>query len=123
MTTVIELVKRRHELGISLVDLALVIGMHGSGLSRIESGNVDCRISTLNRIEAGLDIIERNRLATASGAIVLDEMDFRNAVFDAILTKLNSGEWEFAEFNDNELKSMADILVQDIYEKITKAEE
>lgn len=123
MTTADNLRERRQALGISAVDLSIVIGMHGAGLSRIESGNVDCRESTLNRISAGLDTIEQNRIAKERGAIILNKIDFRNAAFNAILTKLHTGQWEFAEYNDNELKNMANILVTAVYEGLTKAEE
>lgn len=121
MVSVDELVKRRHALKISASDLALVIGMHGSGLTRIESGNVDSRISTLNRISAGLDTIEENRHAIECGAIILDEMEFKNTIFNAMIPILESRE-ERGEFVGNP-KILTDVLVQQIYEKITKTEE
>lgn len=121
MVAVIELVKRRHEMGISLTDLALVIGMHGSGLSRIESGNVDCRMSTLNRISAGLDSIESNRHAITKGAIVLDEMDLRNSLYAAMMPILEEKEHD-GTYQGN-AHHLTQKLVTAVYEGITKAGE
>ena len=121
MVSVDELIKRRHKLGISAVELSLVIGMHGAGLSRIESGNVDCRVSTLNRISAGLDTIEKNQHAIKCGAIVLDMPGFKNTIFGAIISTIESLQ-ERGDYN-SDARDLADTLVQLICEKITATEE
>ena len=118
-----DIIRRRIKLGITQRLLGETIGMPGSQLSTLESGYNSPREETLRRLSAGLDTIESNHIAMKNGAIVINEIDFRNAAFNAILTKLNSGLWEFAEYNDNELKSMAHILVTAVYEGITKAED
>ena len=121
MISVDELLKRRLKLKITGAELALVIGMDGSGLSRIESGSIDCRVSTLNRISAGLDTIEKYRLAKKRGALILDELALKNTIFNAMIPILESREAEGMYVGNP--NTLTDILVQQIYEKITKTEE
>lgn len=94
MTSMEDLVNRRTNLDISQGELALVIGMHASALSKLESGQADPRESTINKIKTGIDVIEKNKKARKAGIIVLDILDLKNTLYNAMIGDLEQLEAE-----------------------------
>ena len=121
MTSIEKLTKKRTDLGITQAELSLVIGITAPGLSKIESGTVDSRESTLNRIETGLETIENNRQAKKAGVIVIDELDFKNSLFVALIPELEARENERISIGDPQV--LGNKLVKLIYENITGKKE
>lgn len=121
MTSIEKLTKKRITLGITQAELAMVIGITAPGLSKIESGTVDSRESTLNRIETGLETIENNRQAKKAGVIVIDELDFKNCLFVAMIPELETRENERISIGDPQV--LGNKLVKLIYENITGKKE
>ena len=121
MTSIEKLTKKRTDLGITQAELALVVGITAPGLSKIESGTVDSRESTLNRIEIGLETIENNRQAKRAGVIIIDDLDFKNVLFGAMITEL---EWRENEgMNVGDSNKFANKLVKLIYDNVTGKKE
>ena len=121
MTSIEKLTKKRTALGITQAELALVVGITAPGLSKIESGTVDSRESTLNRIEIGLETIENNRQAKRAGVIIIDGLDFKNILFGAMITEL---EWRENEgMNVGDSNKFANKLVKLIYDNVTGKKE
>lgn len=95
--TISELIEKRIELGISQAELANVIGIFPSNISRIESGKFDCKISTLELMDAGLELIKKTERWDDAGVVVLDTLDFKNYLFKIIINEIderdNNGEY------------------------------
>ena len=83
---------RRNELGITQAGLAAVLGLHTSAITRVESGRVDCKVSTINKFRDGLRIISDNRMQQVTGAIITDKTSFKNAVFKSVLQEFEGLE-------------------------------
>lgn len=116
MTSMKDLAKKRQDLGISQAELALVTGMTGPGLSKIESGDVDCRESTISRINDGINTIVNNQQAKNTGVIIISELAFKNSLFQAILPELQTREKEPGITGAPH--ELAQELVKSIYERI-----
>lgn len=89
ITDVKELKKVREDNNISQADLAGVVGLHASAIGRIESGNVDCRISTIQLLNEGIETILKSRF---TGFILKNETDFKNTAYRALIKELQSIE-------------------------------
>ena len=85
LQTTEDLRKSRLKHNITQQLLGEVTGLHTSAITRIESGKIDCRGSTLKRLSAGIDIIVKNRHHSVHGAVVLDRTMFENGVYKAVL--------------------------------------
>ena len=83
---------RRNELNITQAELAAVLGLHTSAITRVESGRIDCKVSTINKFRDGLQIISDNRKHKLTGAIITDETGFKNAVFKSVLQEFEGLE-------------------------------
>lgn len=83
---------RRIELNITQAELAQVIGMHTSAINRIESGKVDCRLSTIEAFSNGLQIILDNRKQKLAGVIITDVTSFKNAIYKSVLQEFEELE-------------------------------
>ena len=83
---------RRNELNITQAELAEVLGLHTSAITRVESGRIDCKVSTINKFRDGLQIIVDNRKHKLIGAIITDETGFKNAVFKSVLQEFEGLE-------------------------------
>jgi len=101
--------------------LAQAAGMHQPQLSLLMNGQKIPTERTLNRLSAGIDSINENRHAIECGAIVLDEMTLKTTIFNAMIPILES-RVDIGKIHGDP-KILADILVQQIYEKITATEE
>lgn len=87
-----DITERRRAMGVSQKEHAQVIGIHPSALSRIESGRIDCRESTLRLLSEGLDIIENNALYSITGVILIDKTKFKGFLHDLMINELDSEE-------------------------------
>jgi len=84
--------KRRIELNITQSDLATVAGLHQTAITRIESGKIDCRVSTLKLLSDSLEIIEQKRKNKFTGVVVIDKMDFKNTLYRSMIQELEQLE-------------------------------
>lgn len=114
LLTITDLIAKRKKYKISQTELANVVGMFPSGISRLESGALDCRISTLELINAGLDIIKANKYREFTGLIVLDKTDFMNTIHKSIIAELEQREHE------GQYKGNAHHLAQELVDLIVK---
>lgn len=80
--------KKRIELNITQSDLATVAGLHQSAITRIESGKVDCRLSTIDLLDKSLEIIEQSRKNKYTGVIVTSKTDFDNVLYKSVIEEL-----------------------------------
>lgn len=118
MLTIDELIEKRKRSGISQTELALVVGMFPSNISRLESGILDCKISTLELINAGLDIIKANRRRETTGFIVIDILDFKNTLYRSMIPEIDRRE-AIGEFAGN-VKDLTESLVCLVVEEANK---
>lgn len=95
--------------------------MEQSQLSLLLNGKKSPTELTLIRLSNGIELIKLNRTAIASGAIVINEMDFRNKVYKVIMPILEEKEHNDT-YNGNS-HHLAQKLVTVIYEGITEVEE
>ena len=115
-----ELIKKRIELGISQTELANIIGIHQGNLSRIESGKIDCKMSSLELLDAGLEIIKENQYRKVTGIIVIDETDFKNILFNSMISNIENRL--FTEQNTGTAKQLTEELVNLIIKKVCKTD-
>ena len=94
LQTVKDLRKSRQKNNITQQLLGEVTGLHTSAITRIESGKIDCRASTLELLSDGIDIIIKNRQHSACGVVVLDKTMFENVVYGSILGECEGMEHE-----------------------------
>ena len=87
-----DLRKSRLEHNITQQLLGEVTGLHTSAITRIESGKIDCRGSTLQRLSEGIDIIKHNKHNKINGVVVLDKTMLENAIYRAILQECEEME-------------------------------
>lgn len=87
--TISELIEKRQGMGISQAELANVIGIFPSNISRIESGKFDCKISTLELMDAGLELIIKTERWDDAGVVVLDTLDYKNHLFKSIIPEID----------------------------------
>lgn len=87
-----ELKAVREQNGITQDELALVLGWLPSAISRFESGRHDCNVSSLKAYQKGLDGILNSRFSKNSGIVLLDESQFRNTAYAAIMKECESLE-------------------------------
>lgn len=114
--TISELLEKRELLGITQMELATVIGVFPPNISRIESGKIDCKISTLELMDAGMELIKKNWRREETGIIVLDILDFKNTLFRSIIPEINKREdaGEFAGNVKNLTETLVDLIVDAI---------
>ena len=94
--------------------LGVVTGLHTSAITRIESGKIDCRGSTLKRLSEGIDIIVKNRYHSVHGAVVLDKTMFENSVYKAILQTFEKLEYsDIYKGNGHHLAQTVSGLISD----------
>ena len=92
LSNITDIKKLRTDQNITQAELAEVVGLHQSAITRIESGKIDCRISTLELLSDGLDIIMKKRRQNLAGVVIIDKTDFDNAMYKAILQELEQLE-------------------------------
>ena len=109
-----DLRKLRIENRITQSLLAEVCGLHVSVINKIESKEIDCKISTFQLLEKGIEIIKNNLLHSIRGAIVLDKTTFENTLY-----KILVGKFELLESN-GKYKGNGHHLTQDVIESISK---
>lgn len=114
--TISELIKKRKNLGVSQTELADVIGKFPSNISRIESGKLDCKVSTLEQIEGGLEIIKKNRHREQTGIIVLEVIDFKNTLYRSMIPEIDKreDEGEFAGNVKNLTETLVDLIIKEV---------
>ena len=100
LQTVEALRKSRLEHNITQQLLGDVTGLHTSAITRIESGKIDCRASTLKLLSDGIDIIIKNKHHSVYGIIILDKTMFENSVFRSIIRKCEKMEHD-GKYNGN----------------------
>lgn len=106
--------KERKKHGITQTELALVAGLHPQAITRIESGKLDCRRSTLQRLNDALNIMKKNKHYKFTGAIITDEAKFGNSIWRSIIRELEVLERE------NKYKGNGHHLSQTLIELIQK---
>ena len=84
--------KLRTDQNITQAELANVVGLHQSAIARVESGKIDCKVSTLKLLSDGLDIIMKKRRQNLAGVVIVDKTDFENAMYKAIIQELEQLE-------------------------------
>lgn len=94
LQTIEALRKSRQENSITQQLLGEVTGLHTSAITRIESGKIDCRASTLELLSDGIDTIIKNKHHSVYGVIVLDKTLFENVVYGSILEECEGMEHE-----------------------------
>jgi len=87
-----ELRKLRELNKITQVELAEVVGLHPTAITMFEAGKLDCRLSTIQLINDGIDIILNSRKAKNTGAIIKNDTDFKNTCYRAIIGVLQGHE-------------------------------
>ena len=92
LSNITDIKKLRTDQKITQAELAEVVGLHQSAITRIESGKIDCRISTLELLSDGLDIIMKKRRQNLAGVVIIDKTAFENAIYRAILQELEQLE-------------------------------
>jgi len=90
LSNISDIKKKRIELNITQSDLATVAGLHQSAITRIESGKLDCRVSTLKLLSESLEIIENSRHWKLIGGIVLNETNFKNTLYKSMIGELGT---------------------------------
>jgi len=88
LSNISDIKNKRIELNVTQSDLATVAGIHQSAITRIESGKIDCRISTLEVLSDSLEIIEQNRKNKYTGVVVLSKTDFQNTLYRSMIGEL-----------------------------------
>lgn len=69
LSNISDIKNKRIELNITQSDLATVAGLHQSAITRIESGKLDCRLSTLALLSKSLEIVEQSRKNKFAGMV------------------------------------------------------
>ncbi len=117
MVTIFDLIKKRNKLQITQTELANVMGIFPSNVSRIETQNPDCRVSTLEQFDRALDIIKENRNRKANGLIVLDDADFKNTLHKSVIAELERLEHE-GQYKGNAhrlAQRLVDMIVKEVH--------
>ena len=94
LSNIADIKKKRIELNITQSDLAAVAGLHQSAITRIESGKLDCRMSTLKLLSESLEIIYNHRHYKNTGAIILSKTAFQNTLYRSMIGELERLEHE-----------------------------
>ena len=92
LSNITDIKKLRTDQNITQAELAGVVGLHQSAITRIESSNIDCRVSTLKLLSDGLDIIIEHRRRKLAGVTIISKTDFENAMYKAIIQELEQLE-------------------------------
>ena len=92
LSNISDIKNKRIELNITQAELAEVAGLHQSAITRIESGKIDCRISTLELLSSSLYIIENNRRMKFAGVVIVDKTAFENAMYKSMIQELEGLE-------------------------------
>ena len=92
LSNITDIKKLRTDQNITQTELANVVGLHQSAIARVESGKIDCKVSTLKLLSDGLDIIIEHRRRKLAGVMVISKTDFENAMYKAIIQKLEQLE-------------------------------
>lgn len=100
LQTVKDLRKSRMKSGITQSLLAEVTGLHTSAITRIESGKIDCRASTLELLSDGIDIINKNKKHSINGVVVIDKTSFENSIYRSVIQKIEKLESD-GKYNGN----------------------
>ena len=87
-----ELRKLREQYNITQAELAEVVGLHPTAITRFEAGKLDCRLSTIQLINDGIEIILKSRKAKNTGAIIKSKTDFENTCYRAMIEVLQGHE-------------------------------
>ena len=114
LSNISDIKNKRIELNITQAELAKVAGLHQSAITRIESGKIDCRISTLKLLSSSLHIIENNRRMKLAGVVIVDKTDFENALYRSMIQELEQLE-HVGKYQGN-----AHHLTQRLCERISK---
>lgn len=100
LSNIADIKKRRIELNVTQATLAGVAGLHQSAITRIESGKLDCRMSTLKLLSESLEIIYNNINYKNTGAIILSKTAFQNTLYRSMIGELERLE-HAGQFNGN----------------------
>ncbi len=114
LPNIADIKKRRIELNVTQAVLARIAGLHQSAIARIESGKLDCRMSTLKLLSESLEIIEQSRKNKFSGVVILNKTDFENSVYRSITPELEHLE------HTGKYQGNGHHLVQRLIEMISK---
>ena len=95
-----DLRKSRIDAKITQVELARVTGLHISAITRIESGKLDCRVSTLELLNDGLNIIKNNKHRAITGVVITDKNAFGNIIYRSIIKEFEELEHS-GKYNGN----------------------
>ena len=106
--------KERKKYGITQAELALVAGLHQQSVTRIESGKLDCRRSTLRLLSDAIEIIKKNKFRKSTGAIILDSAHFKSTLWKSMIRELEVLERE------GKYKGNGHHLTQNLVELIDK---
>jgi predicted transcriptional regulator len=88
LSIITDIKTKRKELNITQGELAEVTGLHQAAITRIESGKIDCRISTLQLLSAGLHTIEDARRRKLAGVVIISKTDFENSLYRSMIKEL-----------------------------------
>ena len=111
MESMNDIICRKDRMDIPNTILAQTAGMSEPQLSILLDLNKNPRQDTLMRLSAALDTIEQNKFAIANGVIILNEVNLRNSLYNAMVPILLKKEPLIME------------LVESIYIKLTLIEE
>ena len=88
LSNITDIKNKRKELNLTQAELADIVGLHQSAIGRIESGKIDCRVSTLELLTTGLHIIEDARRRKLAGVVIISKTDFENALYRSMIQEL-----------------------------------
>jgi len=88
LSNITDIKNKRIELNLTQAELADVVGLHPSAIARIETGKIDCRVSTLELLSDGLRTIEDARQRKLAGVVIIDKTDFENALYRSMIQEL-----------------------------------